>query len=190
MLKVFCKMKGTVNTLCAVGHGENVWICVWFSSFYTGSWMMSILLFFFFFLHNLEIKYDLQSNSLCCRFLWVSLSHRRDQNFILAEWSRGGGDLKSVRGADLIQGALYGIGLEISKRTTLVRWLNFVESTIYQMVWSKFCISCIMNEIQTLGHPASVCFLWTDVIALVLKLPLLLVGITHFYPRSAALTGG
>lgn len=43
--KTFCKIKGTVNTLYAVGRGENVWICVWFSCFYTGSWMMSILFF-------------------------------------------------------------------------------------------------------------------------------------------------
>lgn len=40
----------------------------------------------------------------------------------------------------------------------------------------KICISCIINEIQTVGHPASVCYLWTDVIARVLKRPLLLVG--------------
>lgn len=101
---------------------------------------MSIL----FFLHNLEIKYDLQSNSPCCRFLWVLLSHRRDHNFILAEWSKG----ESVRGADMIQGALYGISLKRLKNTTLVRWLNFVESTIYQMVWLKFVFHALWMKFK------------------------------------------
>lgn len=140
---------------------------------------MSIL----FFLHNLEIKYDLQSKGPCCCFLWVLLSHTGVIRTLFPQSEVRGKKPSKCRRCRRDSGST------VWNQFKNTETHNFGEMT--ELCWIhhlpdglvKMCISCIMNEIQTVGHPASVCYLWSDVIAGVLKLPLLLVG-------SRSLIGG